>query len=379
MNYVQAFISNISFPTSLDELYVYVHSFDVEKILGCDFFALLDEYNYYDASNHETYESRKTYWTAPKWSKMGDIVFFMHSKTADTSISRLKTELLKNEESFTSDYFWTMMNSLFRAKKIHAIYGGKIFAIGKVSDKSDYFYNSDDEKRHWNGRIYAPIDSIFLLEKPIDISEFNSKIMISRQSAITSVSGDNFEFLKSLILKKNKIVESYLKEAVAEPMPLHNLSENNWLSIVNKHRRSFFLEEQFRSYYVDRFLKYFGDTKTFYRECTCVKKGKSKTFVDNVVKFKGKYLPVEIKLSVTAERDIISQLKNYCEIDELWLDKNKRITDNIYTNNVLVIDTDKIYIYSNCKHMLKPIYDLDNIETNDTIVEVRDIVANYLN
>ena len=47
MNFVQSFITNISFPTTLDELYEYVHLFDVEKILGCDFFNLLDDNDKY--------------------------------------------------------------------------------------------------------------------------------------------------------------------------------------------------------------------------------------------------------------------------------------------------------------------------------------------
>ncbi|MGN0689565.1 MAG: hypothetical protein ACI4KH_03990, partial [Oscillospiraceae bacterium] len=138
MNYVQAFISNISFPTSLDELYGYVHLFDVEKILGCDYFSFIDDNNYYDDSDSKVYESRECFWTAPKWCKKGDIVFFMHSKTADATISRLKTELNNNRERLSPDYFWTMMNSLFRAKKLHDIYGGTIFAIGKVSDAPNY-------------------------------------------------------------------------------------------------------------------------------------------------------------------------------------------------------------------------------------------------
>lgn len=378
MNFVQAFITNISFPTSLDELYRYVHLFDIEKILGGDYFTFIDDDNYFDDSDPHIYESRVTSWTAPKWSKKGDIVFFMHSKTANTTISRLKTELINNRDSLSPDYFWTMMNSLFRAKKLHSVYGGKIFAIGKVSNSPEYCQPVSNDNLHWNGRIYAPIDSIFLLETPIDISEFNSKIMVSRQSSITSVSGDNFEYLKTIILKKNKVIESYFEDSVAEPMPLHNITEENWLAVVNKHRRSFFLEEQFRSYYVDRFLRYFGDTKSFYRECTCVKKGKAKTFVDNVVRFQGKFLLVEIKLSVASERNIIGQLSNYCDIDELWLDTNSRIYNGIYPSNVLVIDTEKGYMYSNKNSTMKHIFDLDDISTNEDIVKLRDIVADYI-
>lgn len=51
---VQAFIDNISFPTTLVELEDFIDEFNVEQILTVD----------------------ETEWTAPKWAVEGDIVFF---------------------------------------------------------------------------------------------------------------------------------------------------------------------------------------------------------------------------------------------------------------------------------------------------------------
>ncbi|MBR1457773.1 MAG: hypothetical protein IJ595_00135 [Oscillospiraceae bacterium] len=104
MHYVQAYISNISFPTSLDEVYSYAHLFNMEMILGCDFYNLLNDENYMDFGNVEKYESRKTEWTAPKWCKDGDIVLFMHSKTANARISAMKTQLLSNRSRYSPDF-----------------------------------------------------------------------------------------------------------------------------------------------------------------------------------------------------------------------------------------------------------------------------------
>lgn len=373
MNYVQSFITNIAFPTSLDELYNYAHLFNIEQIL-----TLIDEVDFSDPFDEDTYTQRTNEWTAPKWAKTGDIVFFMHSKTAISKITRLKTELLQHRDEFRSNKFWTMMNAISRAKALYSAYGGKIFAVAKITGHPHYIGSDDDFPVHWTNRIYAETDSIFLLENPVDISEFNSKITISRTGAITAVFGDNFDYLKSLILHKNKVVESYFKEAVAEPMPLHNINENNWLTVVNKHRRSFFLEEQFRSYYVNSFLSHFGDIKTFWRECRCIRANKNDTFVDNVIKFNGMYLPVEVKLSVSTEQDIIKQISSYCRLDELQLDKDKHIFDNMYSNNVLVIDTDKIYIYSDVIKDFTYVIDLDDIKTTDDIIALRSCVSEHL-
>ena len=111
MNYVQAYISNISFPNSLDEVYNYAHFFNMEAIIR--------------GGDDGEYEDRETAWTAPKWCKKGDIVFFMHAKYANSKISKLKNELLSSRERYSNSAFWTIMNALIRAKKIHEIYGGK--------------------------------------------------------------------------------------------------------------------------------------------------------------------------------------------------------------------------------------------------------------
>ena len=364
MNYVQAYISNISFPDSLDEVYDYAHFFNMEAILS--------------GGDCGEYEDRETSWTAPKWCKKGDIVFFMHAKYASGKISKLKNELLSNRKGYSNSVFWTIMNALIRAKKIHDIYGGKIFAIGKISGKPAY-EKIDNENLHWRSNIYAPIDDIFLLENLIDISELSAEIKVSRQGSITPVFGEKFNFLKKLVVKKNGIVEKYFIDSVAEPMPLHRLNDDNWLKIVNCHRRDFFLEAQFRAFYVDRFLKVLGDTKTFYKECGCKKENKSKTFVDNVIKINGKYLPVESKLSVSAEKDINSQLASYCNLKWLRLTADKVVTDNIYNDNVLVIDTDKIYMYYDKKSMLKEVFELDDIESNNDIVKLKEVIINLLN
>lgn len=364
MNYVQAFIANVSFPTSLQEVYDNSHLFDLEVLLGCD-----------NSVEFKMFESRQVYWTAPKWCKNGDIVFFMHAKMAKSRISALKTELLQYRDQYSKSCFWTMMNALIRSKKMHDLYGGKIFAVGMVNGSPEI--SPPERLQHWKSKLYAPIDSIFLLEKPIDMSDFDSLIMVSRQSSITPVFGKDFEYLKNLIIKRNKIIEYYLLDAIAEPIPLHKTNDKNWLDVVNKYRRSFFLEIQFRTYYVDRLLKVLGDNKSFFKECACKKGNNPTTFVDNVIKLNGKYLPVEIKLAVSAEANIIRQLNTYCNVDSICLEKNRIITDNYY-NNVLVIDTDDVYLFYPKGNKLNKIYSLNTIKSINDIAELRNRIIKLL-
>lgn len=76
---VQAFLDNISFPKSLEELEFFAEKFDVEEILTVT----------------------KTEWTAPKWAMQGDIVFFFHAKTGIQWIRKLETKL-KRAKAFLS-------------------------------------------------------------------------------------------------------------------------------------------------------------------------------------------------------------------------------------------------------------------------------------
>lgn len=345
---VQSFINNISFPKTLDELYFFATehgSFNVEDVL---------------------YEE-ETVWTSPKWAKIGDIVFFMHSKTAKSTITSLRTQLNFDRDNISKKKYNILMDWINRGLDLYSQYGGKIFAIGKVTGAPEYIVDSDDDYEdasfyHWGSRIYSEI-KVFVLETPIDISEFNDFIFVSRQSGITPVFGKEFINLRDLIASKNETPEYFLR-SVATPLPLTKINSDNWLEITDEYRRSFMLESQFRSYYVDYLLSAISDRKTIYKECRCVKKGNPNTFADNVIYINGKYVPVEVKLSITAEPNIKGQVENYCNTDEIYIDskRNKKITPNqIYNQNVIVIDTEDIYVFNSDIYELKHILSLNKL------------------
>ena len=50
----------------------------------------------------------------------------------------------------------------------------------------------------------------------------------------------------------------------------------------------------------------------------------------------------------------------------------------MYSDNILVIDTDRLYLYSNHDRILSPFYNLDNIKNNDDITSLKGIIANLI-
>ena len=127
----------------------------------------------------------------PVWAVEGDIVFFFHAKTAIQRITKLETEMKKEKEWMKESDWFEMFGdalgnyeqvsldddirwqALQRARELYKKYGGKIFAVGRISGRPYYDNQEYDDMYHWSSRVYAPIDRIYVLQQPIDISEFS--------------------------------------------------------------------------------------------------------------------------------------------------------------------------------------------------------------
>ena len=181
--YVEAFVNNISVPKTLEELQEYF-------LNGNDAQSLIEDVN----------STGRTCWTVPNWAKRGDIVLFMHTKTANSTLTKLRTQVrarYKPDSSKAKRFERSIADQLTFHKK----YGGKIYTFGRVNGKPQKM--EVDPLIHSKSNIFCDIDNLFLLDNPIDISEFNSFIMISRQGGITPIFGSAYERLKEIICEKN--------------------------------------------------------------------------------------------------------------------------------------------------------------------------------
>ena len=356
----QSFVSNMSAPTSLEEL-AYTDGLTLPENL----------------MSEPTNE-----WTAPKWAKAGDVVFFMHSKTARSSLTALRTELTSRKADFTALDYNRLLGWLDHALDIHAQYGGKIFAVGRVGGGPEYAETDSllESILHWRSRNYSAIDNILILEHPLDISSFREYIYISRGSATTPLFDKEFSHLRDDIGRENAL-PAYVMDAVARPLPLRTISKNNWIEVSNDYRRCFILEKQFRQFYVDYLLRYIGDQKRFFTECRCQRSDINDSFMDYVMLFNGKYIPVEVKLAVSAEPNIIGQVSKYVHNSKVFLtdDGSRYITGrDFHDGKVLIIDTEKLYMYDDLTRTVAEIYELDSIIGNSDIAEVRKVIIENL-
>ena len=313
-------------------------------------------------------------WTMPKWALENDIVFFFHAKTAIQSIRRLESELNRNIEIENYDI---LLQGLQHARELYSKYGGKIFAIGRVLGRPFYDDGEWQEGAHWNGKVYAEIGDIAILQNPVDVDEFSNFITVSRHSAITSVVGPDFEKLKEIIAKSNKI-PSYLEESHASPLPLSNIDRHNFLSLNHDYRRSFFLEIQFRKFYVDYLLPTIADKRKIFAECACYKDGKLVGYADNCIYFNGKLTFVEVKLNFDTEPKLLEQLSKYADVDSTTLEKTRNCSEDIERNFVIAVDTKMLKLFSAKTKELLFITELDQLKSESDLLELRRSLINHI-
>ena len=103
--------------------------------------------------------------------------------------------------------------------------------------------------------------------------------------------------------------------------------------------------------------------------------------MDYVMLFNGKYIPVEVKLAVSAEPNIIGQVSKYVHNSKVYLadDGSRYITwRDFHDGKVLIIDTEKLYMYDDLTRTVAEIYELDSIIGNSDIAEVRKVIIENL-
>lgn len=349
---VQAYILTLTYETTLEEL--------TERVADqkCDSITLISMQEREDLSA----------WVAPNWTTSGDIVFFYYAKSSLRAIRKLQKECERLEDS--NKYKPALKCVLDSAEEGYGYIGGTIFAVGQVIGVPEI--DESVEHSHFKTRIFSPVTNIVQLETVIPLEYFSEYLQIGRRQSITPVLGETFERLKNDILEDAEI--DYLEDAHAVPVPLRNISEKNWLSVTMDYRRKFFLEIQFRKYYVDYFLKVFGDNKTFYEECSCFRNGKHTGVADNCIKFNGKYSFVEVKLNTKTVKNFEEQLNRYCNVDEIKLANEKlEKKENILQGFVFVIDVEALYIYVRKTQELKRLEFLNNIKCEYDIRKLREL------
>ena len=95
----------------------------------------------------------------------------------------------------------------------------------------------------------------------------------------------------------------------------------------------------------------------------------------------GRYLPVEVKINISVEKDLIGQVRKYCNLTKLFLNSNSsRIApmDMVVRDRVLIIDEIAVYIYDNEKGEVKNLTRLDEIKDENDLQRLKIIIEGLI-
>jgi hypothetical protein len=277
------------------------------------------------------------YWTAPKWMTQGDILFFYYAKKARVRVVALY------RQTFQDRFDNNLKELLKRTVEQSSQYAGTIFGCAEVSGVAEY---SQSELYHFGSRFFAPIDRFHVFEHPLSSEEFADYVKIG-QNTTTPLYGQQFDGIKKLLAVRNRLPD-FLHKAYLGISSFRTINQDNWPTIACASSARFIHEAQIRAYFVDYFLKEVKDKGTpLLEECQCYRDGDKTGIVDYFVKVHNRWVPVEAKLNMLAERDVLAQIAKYTRVDWFVPTKGTHRTKRFEADkhsSCIVIDQSGIYV-----------------------------------
>ena len=126
-------------------------------------------------------------------------------------------------------------------------------------------------------------------------------------------------------------------------------------------------------------MKQLSDIDTIYSECKCKKEGIALSFIDNVILMDKMYRPVEVKLSIFLEKDIKKQVRKYCFDDYIILNEKGKSPskDRIVQDEVIIVDTEAVYVYRYSDDKIYTVLKLDDITNNNDVESLKKAITSH--
>jgi hypothetical protein len=335
---VQAAITSISFPSSLERLRAMGSKW--QKMIGRDWATDMDVLMDFPVGKQIT-------WIAPKWLTASDILFFYHTKSATSLIQRLQSEATRvirggadPSEGLSRNDVNALKDILDRQSALAQRYSGSIFGFAVVSGRPVRYH---DEDKHFKGTIYAPLGEVHVFPSPL--FDFTDIIRIG-QNTTTPVFGQEFEKLKERAAAHNQLPD-ILVQTESGSLSFRNVDSMNWPDVCCNREAKFVDEAQIRAYLIDYLLSEVKDDRSpLLPECDCFRDGLRTGTVDYFISVSDRWVPVEAKLNVLVEENVSSQIEKYAHIQSFQPTKGAhkghlfKIGD---LSMVLVVDQSGIY------------------------------------
>ncbi|MCL4867389.1 MAG: hypothetical protein KJ063_00340 [Anaerolineae bacterium] len=374
---VQACITTVGFPETLDGVRKMLVKNEYKGKGKTDLDILIE----FDSPD-------KIKWTALRWMTQGDILFFYHTKGAKKRVANLYQQAVDgNTQKNTLAYLleWTLGLSSKNKTLVHALertlaltnrYSGTIFACAKISGKTEY---SASDHQHFGSKYFAPLEQVHVFAVPLPLDRFSDLVTIG-QAVTTPLYSRQLDGIKNMLAQENRL-PNFLSKAEFSGLSFLNVTHENWPTISCAPETRFIYEAQIRIYLLDHLLSGIKDKGTpLLEECRCVRNGKQTGSADYFVKLHDVWVPVEAKLNILTERDILDQVAKYINIESFTPTKGKYRGKSFAVHNAaicLVMDQSGVYAVSEgdfvqCRPGM-PIWRREQLN-HETALEIRDWV-----
>lgn len=277
-------------------------------------------------------------WTAPRYMQAGDILLFYHGVSAKDRIATLQRRIGDSDRD--------MAQILTRSAKQAEDYAGKLFGCAEVIGPALYEAPADEDS-HFKGRSFAPFKDVVLFKRPLSVAQFPTSVTIKRGVALTPVEGQSFIELKARLAEDNRL-PAFLEAARPGGIDFPHVTADSWRRVSCAEDKRFSNETEVRSYLIDYLLDEIKDPGTpRLHECDCFHSEGEKLsgIADYFIQLGGRWLPVEAKLNIYAERDILDQVQRYINLVYFYGPRRQRY-DVPKQPYCLVIDQAGLYLCS---------------------------------
>lgn len=247
-------------------------------------------------------------WSAPKQDLNGGALFFYLGRRALKNVAAC----LRQAQAWYSEDELAKLQVLEQTKKFIDRYHGTVFGVAPVESAPIASVGAG-----FRGRVFAKIDSKrwHLFESPLPYADLESILPIYGQT-VAALEGDKGDRLRRALTKNNDL-PAWLAQMKFGTGKFSQIDPKNWLrEITAPHLFAGEGEQAVRSYFHDFVLAEIRDEDTpLLAECECFRAGVRTGIADYFVCIAGQWIPVESKIAISAEADVLGQVGKYVDID----------------------------------------------------------------
>jgi hypothetical protein len=356
---VQACITSVSFPVTLSDVRKMIEKNAYAGELCSDMDILLK----FDPS-------LGTIWTAPSWMTENDLLFFYHTRRAQQRTRKLLREA---RAAIWKDR--RLIAFLERASQHAGQYGGTLFGCATVSGPTAY---TRDDRTHFAKRTFAPLGRVHIFDKPLPLDRITDVVRIG-QNTTTPLFGPQFEAIRAGLSEQNEL-PPFLATARSGDKTFRYVNQENWPLISGQSHARFIYEDQLRTCWLDFVLNELKDDGTpLLIECNCLRQGRGTGIADYFIQVHGVWVPVEAKLNMMAEPDLLGQIAKYMNLEAFQ--RKKKQYEMTPRNLCLVGDQSGVYVvvgnqYIGCEPG-EPVWSRERLD-HTTIPMMRDHLRQLL-